>query len=46
MVPNLSKIMSSEDPSLDVLCLLRALNALNRYWGSMYPGMTYYQVCC
>ena len=44
MVPNLSKMMNSEDPSLDVLCLLRALNALNRYWGSMYPGTTYYQV--
>lgn len=42
-VPNLSKMMTSEDPSLDVLCLLRALNALNRYWGSMYP-VTYYQV--
>lgn len=25
-----------QDPSLEVLCLLRALHALNRYWGTMY----------
>ena len=27
-----------QDPSLDVLCLLRVLHALNRYWASLYPG--------
>lgn len=43
MVDKLSKVASvQDDPSRDVLCLLRGLNALNRYWGSMYPN-TYYQ---
>ncbi len=32
----------SGDPSLEVLCLLRALNALNRYWGSMYSSRVVY----
>jgi len=27
-----------QDPSLDVLCLLRVLHALNRYWATLYPG--------
>ena len=29
-----------DDPSLEVLCLLRTLHALNRYWGSLYEGLT------
>ena len=29
-----------DDPSLEVLCLLRALHALNRYWGTLYEGFT------
>ena len=29
-----------KDPSLEVLCLLRALHALNRYWGSLYEGFS------
>ena len=29
-----------EDPSLEVLCLLRALHALNRYWGTLYENLT------
>jgi len=28
-----------QDPSLDVLCLLRVLHALNRYWATLYPGL-------
>ena len=31
---------SLDDPSLEVLCLLRTLHALNRYWGSLYEGLT------
>ncbi len=30
------------DPSLEVLCLLRCLHALNRYWGSIYPSSSAY----
>ncbi len=45
LVDQLPKTTSSSsglnDPSLDVLCLLRALHALNRYWGSLY-AVTYY----
>ena len=33
---------NNSDPSADVLCLLRVLHALNRYWGSLYP-VTYYR---
>lgn len=35
---NLSTPQSGIDPSLDVLCLLRALHALNRYWGTLYSN--------
>lgn len=42
LVGKLPKFMNIEDPSLEVLCLLRALHALNRYWGSLYPT-TYYR---
>jgi len=28
-----------QDPSLDVLCLLRVLHALNRYWYTLYPNV-------
>lgn len=28
-----------QDPSLDVLCLIRVLHALNRYWYTLYPGV-------
>ena len=28
-----------QDPSLDVLCLLRVLHALNRYWYTLYPSV-------
>ena len=26
------------DPSIEVLCLLRTLHALNRYWGTLYSS--------
>ncbi len=42
MTDSLSKQVTAQDPSLDVLCLLRCLNAMNRYWGSMYSA-TYYR---
>merc|ERR1719410_2827726 len=29
-----------QDPSLDVLCLLRVLHALNRYWYTLYPNVS------
>ena len=29
---------NGSDPSLDVLCLLRALHALNKYWGTLYTN--------
>jgi len=32
-----------QDPSLDVLCLLRVLHALNRYWYTLYPGVKKYK---
>ena len=37
-VTNTNAIQSGVDPSLDVLCLLRALHALNRYWGTLYAN--------
>jgi hypothetical protein len=33
--------VSIQDASLEVLCLLRVLHALNRYWGTLYPGVEY-----
>lgn len=30
-----------QDASLEVLCLLRVLHALNRYWGSLYSVAEY-----
>ena len=35
---NISSPQNGIDPSLDVLCLLRALHALNRYWGTLYTS--------
>ena len=35
---NINSTQTGSDPSLDVLCLLRALHALNRYWGTLYPN--------
>ncbi|KAF5283720.1 hypothetical protein FQR65_LT13755 [Abscondita terminalis] len=33
-----------QDASLEVLCLLRILNALNLYWSYLYPALEYKQI--
>lgn len=33
-----------QDASLEVLCLLRILNALNLYWNYLYPALEYKQI--
>eukprot|EP00095_Tigriopus_kingsejongensis_P008879 maker-scaffold15_size728074-snap-gene-6.27 protein:Tk08879 transcript:maker-scaffold15_size728074-snap-gene-6.27-mRNA-1 annotation:"e3 ubiquitin-protein ligase trip12 isoform x2" len=43
MVDKLPKFIT-QDPSLDVLCLLRVVQALNRYWGSLYPTAYYHPI--
>ena len=40
LVDKLPTSNNLDDPSLEVLCLLRTLHALNRYWGSLYEGLT------
>lgn len=35
----LPESVTIQDPSLEVLCLIRVLNALNRYWASLYIGI-------
>ena len=44
MVDKLPRFLNLQDPSLDVLCLLRVLHALNRYWGSLYPSTYYHPI--
>lgn len=39
--PQLPETVSIQDASLEVLCLLRVLHALNRYWGTLYPAVEY-----
>ncbi|XP_021937421.1 E3 ubiquitin-protein ligase TRIP12 isoform X3 [Zootermopsis nevadensis] len=39
--PQLPDTVSIQDASLDVLCLLRVLHALNRFWGTLYPAVEY-----
>jgi len=34
---SLPEYVQIQDPSLPVLSLLRVLNAINRYWTSLYP---------
>uniref|UniRef100_A0A336LPI2 E3 ubiquitin-protein ligase n=1 Tax=Culicoides sonorensis TaxID=179676 RepID=A0A336LPI2_CULSO len=36
LVPKLPDVVNVQDASLDVLVLLRIVNALNRYWSSLY----------
>ncbi|XP_059479777.1 E3 ubiquitin-protein ligase TRIP12 isoform X2 [Neocloeon triangulifer] len=36
LLPRLPENVTINDASLDVLCLLRVLHALSRYWGSLY----------
>ena len=38
LVDKLPTSNNLDDPSLEVLCLLRTLHALNRYWGSLFEG--------
>lgn len=35
---SLPDTVTIQDASLDVLCLLRIINALNMYWNSLYPA--------
>ena len=37
----LPESVTIQDASLEVLCLLRILNALNRYWSTLYPSIEY-----
>ena len=41
LTPQLPETVSIQDASLEVLCLLRVLHALNRYWGTLYPAVDY-----
>ncbi|XP_063224587.1 E3 ubiquitin-protein ligase TRIP12 isoform X2 [Bacillus rossius redtenbacheri] len=41
LVPQLPDTVTVQDASLEVLCLLRVLCALNRYWSALYPAMAY-----
>ncbi|XP_069701943.1 E3 ubiquitin-protein ligase TRIP12 isoform X2 [Periplaneta americana] len=41
LTPQLPDTVSIQDASLEVLCLLRVLHALNRYWGTLYPAVEY-----
>lgn len=38
LTPKLPVTVSVQDSSLSVLCLLRVLHALNRFWYSLYSG--------
>lgn len=38
LTPKLPVTVSVQDSSLSVLCLLRVLHALNRYWYTLYSG--------
>lgn len=40
----LPETVDIQDASLEVLCLLRILNALNLYWNYLYPALEYKQV--
>ncbi|XP_025829823.1 E3 ubiquitin-protein ligase TRIP12 isoform X2 [Agrilus planipennis] len=41
LVTSLPESVSIQDASLEVLCLLRILNALNLYWNCLYPALEY-----
>lgn len=38
---SLPETVTIQDASLEVLCLLRILNALNLYWNTLYPALEY-----
>lgn len=39
LTTSLPETVTIQDASLDVLCLLRILNALNMYWNTLYPAL-------
>lgn len=39
LTTSLPETVSIQDASLEVLCLLRVLNALNRYWYTQYTAL-------
>lgn len=41
LVTQLPESVTIQDASLEVLCLLRILNALNMYWSTLYPAIEY-----
>ncbi|XP_067014060.2 E3 ubiquitin-protein ligase TRIP12 isoform X3 [Anabrus simplex] len=41
LTPQLPDTVTIQDASLEVLCLLRVLHALNRYWGTLYRSVDY-----
>ncbi|KAL1512943.1 hypothetical protein ABEB36_002442 [Hypothenemus hampei] len=41
LTTQLPETVAIQDASLEVLCLLRILHALNLYWGSLYPHVEY-----
>ncbi|XP_030755174.1 E3 ubiquitin-protein ligase TRIP12 isoform X2 [Sitophilus oryzae] len=41
LTTQLPETVAIGDASLEVLCLLRILNALNLYWGALYPNVEY-----
>ncbi|XP_072379801.1 E3 ubiquitin-protein ligase TRIP12 isoform X1 [Diabrotica undecimpunctata] len=41
LVTQFPETVTIQDASLDVLCLLRILNALNMYWTYLYPSVEY-----
>ncbi|XP_060516709.1 E3 ubiquitin-protein ligase TRIP12 isoform X2 [Cylas formicarius] len=41
LITALPDTVTIQDASLEVLCLLRILNALNLYWGTLYPNIEY-----
>ena len=44
LVPKLPDIVTVDDASLDVLALLRILNALNRYWSCLYYSVPHVHI--
>lgn len=41
LTTQLPESVTIQDASLEVLCLLRILNALNMYWSTLYPAIEY-----
>lgn len=41
LMTQLPESVTTQDASLEVLCLLRILNSLNLYWSTLYPAIEY-----